>query len=141
MNPIWVGTAVLFQVEAKLLQMGSWSSSPAVRKKNDALRDSFIHTTFFQSPTVQSRSSLHQFNRGQMTKTTPELQPSSKKIPHHTSVRTFAPYVSFNVHEARIHTADLQWSRVSNLEPSSPVVESLSLGHRGPMQSKVIQVA
>ncbi|GBN00848.1 hypothetical protein AVEN_89216-1 [Araneus ventricosus] len=29
------------------------------------------------------------------------------------------------------YTADLQWNRVSNLEPSGPKAETLPLGHRG----------
>ncbi|GBM45634.1 hypothetical protein AVEN_204763-1 [Araneus ventricosus] len=29
------------------------------------------------------------------------------------------------------YTADLQWNRVSNLEPSGPKTEKLPLGHRG----------
>ncbi|GBM34465.1 hypothetical protein AVEN_106707-2-1, partial [Araneus ventricosus] len=29
------------------------------------------------------------------------------------------------------HTTDLQWNRVSNLEPSCVEVETLTLGHRG----------
>ncbi|GBM65803.1 hypothetical protein AVEN_164692-1, partial [Araneus ventricosus] len=32
------------------------------------------------------------------------------------------------------YTADLQWNRVSNLEPSGPKVETLPLGHRGPLR-------
>ncbi|GBM65030.1 hypothetical protein AVEN_68951-1 [Araneus ventricosus] len=30
------------------------------------------------------------------------------------------------------YTADLQWNRVSSLEPSGPKAETLPLGHRGP---------
>ncbi|GBN35403.1 hypothetical protein AVEN_35408-1 [Araneus ventricosus] len=30
------------------------------------------------------------------------------------------------------YTVDLQWNRVSNLEPSSPKAETLLLGHSGP---------
>ncbi|GBO28147.1 hypothetical protein AVEN_61808-1, partial [Araneus ventricosus] len=29
------------------------------------------------------------------------------------------------------YTADLQWNRVSNMEPSGPEAEILPLGHRG----------
>ncbi|GBM58174.1 hypothetical protein AVEN_163941-1, partial [Araneus ventricosus] len=34
------------------------------------------------------------------------------------------------------YTADLQWNRVSNLEPSGPKAETLPLGHRGPESSR-----
>ncbi|GBO01060.1 hypothetical protein AVEN_98152-1, partial [Araneus ventricosus] len=50
-----------------------------------------------------------------MTRTTPELAP---------------PLQTPNVQQAP-YTADLQWNRVSDLEPSGPKAETLPLGHRG----------
>ncbi|GBM23965.1 hypothetical protein AVEN_198198-1 [Araneus ventricosus] len=53
------------------------------------------------------------FNRGQMTRATPELAPLFK-LPHHTSGRTFGPY-GFSVHQTCLHGSS---SVESNLEPS-----------------------
>ncbi|GBM86676.1 hypothetical protein AVEN_98058-1, partial [Araneus ventricosus] len=64
-----------------------------------------------------------------MTRTTPELAPLSK-LPRHTNGRTFGHYVRFSVQQAP-YTAELQWNRVSSLEPFGPKAESLPLGHRG----------
>ncbi|GBN01922.1 hypothetical protein AVEN_113794-1 [Araneus ventricosus] len=55
-----------------------------------------------------------------MTRTTPELAPPSPSFQ--------APY-----------TADLRWSRVSNLERSGPKAETLPLGHRGLSRIRSIQ--
>ncbi|GBO42796.1 hypothetical protein AVEN_270968-1, partial [Araneus ventricosus] len=43
------------------------------------------------------------------------------------------PYVRFNMQQAE-YTVDLQWNRVSNLKPSCPEADTLSLGHRGLLQ-------
>ncbi|GBO05665.1 hypothetical protein AVEN_224959-1 [Araneus ventricosus] len=40
--------------------------------------------------------------------------------------RRMAPYVWFNVQQAQ-YTTNLQWNRISNLEPSAPKVETLPL--------------
>ncbi|GBL53795.1 hypothetical protein AVEN_107399-1, partial [Araneus ventricosus] len=37
-------------------------------------------------------------------------------------------------------TADLQWNRVSKLEPFGPTAETLPLGHRGPSKSLDIYI-
>ncbi|GBO07072.1 hypothetical protein AVEN_207909-1 [Araneus ventricosus] len=57
-------------------------------------------------------------NSGQITRMTSELLPRLSKLPHHTNGRTFGHYVRFNVQHAPC-TEDLQWNRVSNLEPSA----------------------
>ncbi|GBM34840.1 hypothetical protein AVEN_208042-1 [Araneus ventricosus] len=64
-----------------------------------------------------------------MTRTTPELAPA---------LQTSAPHQREDVCPStqdlacnRPPTTDLQWNRVSNLEPSGPEVETLPLGHRG----------
>ncbi|GBL53426.1 hypothetical protein AVEN_119991-1 [Araneus ventricosus] len=44
--------------------------------------------------------------------------------------RAFGPYVWFNGQQVP-YTADLQWNRVSNLEPSGPKAETIPLGHCG----------
>ncbi|GBO22631.1 hypothetical protein AVEN_181599-1 [Araneus ventricosus] len=66
-----------------------------------------------------------------MSRTTPELAPLSPNC-HATPTRgrLAINYVRFNVQWAP-YTADLQWNRVSNLEPSGPRAETLPLGHRG----------
>ncbi|GBM24450.1 hypothetical protein AVEN_41098-1 [Araneus ventricosus] len=56
-----------------------------------------------------------------MTRTTPELAPSSP-----TRLATTYDYE----HATGPYTVD-QWNRVSNLEPSDPEAETLPLGHRG----------
>ncbi|GBN74598.1 hypothetical protein AVEN_47142-1 [Araneus ventricosus] len=72
---------------------------------------------------------------GQMTRTTPGLAHPLSKLPHHTDGRTFGHYVLFTVQQSP-YTGDLQRNRVSNLEPSGPKAETLSLGHRGPVKKK-----
>ncbi|GBM83943.1 hypothetical protein AVEN_74042-1 [Araneus ventricosus] len=47
----------------------------------------------------------------------------------HTAVR-LASYAGFSVQQAQ-YTTDLQWNRVSGLEPSGPRAGTLPLGHRG----------
>ncbi|GBM43126.1 hypothetical protein AVEN_148695-1 [Araneus ventricosus] len=49
--------------------------------------------------------------------------------------RTFGHYVGFSMQHAP-DTVGLQWNRASNLEPSGPEVETLLLGHRGPVDSE-----
>ncbi|GBM51296.1 hypothetical protein AVEN_164377-1 [Araneus ventricosus] len=41
------------------------------------------------------------------------------KLPRHTNGRTFGHYVGFNVQQVP-YTADLQWNRISNLDPPTP---------------------
>ncbi|GBL91248.1 hypothetical protein AVEN_195134-1 [Araneus ventricosus] len=65
-----------------------------------------------------------------MTRTTPGLAPPFSKLPRHTNWKTFGHYVSFSVQQAP-YTADLQWNRISNLEPFGSKAETLPLGHRG----------
>ncbi|GBL84441.1 hypothetical protein AVEN_117202-1 [Araneus ventricosus] len=54
--------------------------------------------------------------------------PLFSKFSHRTSRRTFVHYVRFSVQQA-LNTADLQWNRVSNLEPFVSEAETLPLGH------------
>ncbi|GBL95694.1 hypothetical protein AVEN_653-1 [Araneus ventricosus] len=63
-----------------------------------------------------------------MTRMTPELAPPLSKLSHHTNGRTFDSYIRFSVRQAK-YTMDLQWKRVSNLEPSAPEADALPLGH------------
>ncbi|GBO13960.1 hypothetical protein AVEN_107646-1 [Araneus ventricosus] len=44
-----------------------------------------------------------------------------------------ALYVRFSLQQAKSYVKDLQWNRVSSLEPSGPEVGILPLGHRGPI--------
>ncbi|GBO33501.1 hypothetical protein AVEN_101189-1 [Araneus ventricosus] len=62
-----------------------------------------------------------------MTRTTLGLAPPS---PNFASGRALGHCVWLGVQKAP-YTADLQWNRVSNLEPSCPKAETLPLGHRG----------
>ncbi|GBM96095.1 hypothetical protein AVEN_212491-1 [Araneus ventricosus] len=59
-----------------------------------------------------------------MTRTTPELAPTS---PHQREGVWPSTYGLTS--NRPIYTADLQWNRVSNLEPSGPEAEKLSPGH------------
>ncbi|GBM58500.1 hypothetical protein AVEN_212753-1 [Araneus ventricosus] len=66
-------------------------------------------------------------NRGQMTRTTPELAPASRSF-------RATPARGRLAHDVRrqAHTyGDLQWKQVSNLNPSGPAIEILPLSHRG----------
>ncbi|GBO24458.1 hypothetical protein AVEN_17281-1 [Araneus ventricosus] len=65
-----------------------------------------------------------------MTRTTPEQAPLSK-LPRHTNGRTFGHCVWFSV-QLVPYTADLQWNRVSSLEPSGSKAETFPQGYRGP---------
>ncbi|GBL85951.1 hypothetical protein AVEN_63254-1 [Araneus ventricosus] len=68
-------------------------------------------------------------NRGQMTKATPELAASS---PSFHSTPAGGHLASTDLTCTRLaYMAVLRWNRVSNLEISSPKVETLPPGHRG----------
>ncbi|GBO32652.1 hypothetical protein AVEN_117025-1 [Araneus ventricosus] len=62
-----------------------------------------------------------------MTRTTSKLEPLSK-LPHHTSGRTFTPYVLFGMKLPRFKT-NSQLNQVSSLELYDPKSETLPLGH------------
>ncbi|GBM49741.1 hypothetical protein AVEN_36359-1 [Araneus ventricosus] len=69
-----------------------------------------------------------------MTRTTPELAPPSPNF--HATPTGGRLATTYDLACNRPHTrADLQWNRVSNLEPSGPKAETLPLGHRGPRSS------
>ncbi|GBN42187.1 hypothetical protein AVEN_174954-1, partial [Araneus ventricosus] len=65
-----------------------------------------------------------------MTRTTPELAPPSPNFHATPTGGRLTTTYDFSVQQAP-YTADLQWNRVSNLEPSGPKAETLPLGHRG----------
>ncbi|GBL77912.1 hypothetical protein AVEN_143246-1 [Araneus ventricosus] len=62
-----------------------------------------------------------------MTRTTPELAPPLQTFAPHHREELWLP-ISDLTCSRPIYTVDLQWNRVSNLEPSGP---DLPLGHRG----------
>ncbi|GBN29803.1 hypothetical protein AVEN_33460-1, partial [Araneus ventricosus] len=74
-------------------------------------------------------TSLVILNHCQMTRTTPELAPPSNfcTTPEGGNLATTDLTCT-----RPAYTAVLQWNRVSNLEPSTPEVETLPPGHRGP---------
>ncbi|GBL85758.1 hypothetical protein AVEN_193202-1 [Araneus ventricosus] len=70
-------------------------------------------------------------NYDEMTRTISELaHPLQTSAPHQ---REDVWHLTYDLTCKRpTYTADLQCNRVSNLEPSGPKAETLSLGHRGP---------
>ncbi|GBO11417.1 hypothetical protein AVEN_137653-1 [Araneus ventricosus] len=70
-------------------------------------------------------------NRGQMTRTAPELAPLSK-LPHHINGRTFGQD-GFNVHQSRLPSDS---SVESGFEPATlwPRGQDLNIGHRASSQ-------
>ncbi|GBM75666.1 hypothetical protein AVEN_45554-1 [Araneus ventricosus] len=65
-----------------------------------------------------------------MTRTTPELAPPSPNFHATPTGGRLATTYDLACNRPP-YTADLQWNRVSNLEPSGPKAETLPLGHRG----------
>ncbi|GBL81074.1 hypothetical protein AVEN_83148-1 [Araneus ventricosus] len=66
-----------------------------------------------------------------MRRKTPELATANSKLPHHISGRTFGTPAYDVMCIKPTNMTDLQWNQVSNLEPSGPEAETLSLSHRG----------
>ncbi|GBM22983.1 hypothetical protein AVEN_172331-1 [Araneus ventricosus] len=64
-----------------------------------------------------------------MTRTTPELASPLQTSPPHQREDVRSPTYDLACNRSTYKT-DLRWNRVSNLEPSSPEAETLSLDHR-----------
>ncbi|GBO40477.1 hypothetical protein AVEN_130492-1 [Araneus ventricosus] len=69
-------------------------------------------------------------NRGQMTRTTPELTPPSPSFRATPAGGRLATMYDLECNGPP-YTADLRWNRVSSLRPSCPEVGTLPLGRRG----------
>ncbi|GBN98974.1 hypothetical protein AVEN_44470-1 [Araneus ventricosus] len=67
-----------------------------------------------------------------MARTTPELAPPLQTSTPHQREDAWPPLMIQS--GAGPYSADLQWNRVSSLEPSGPKAETLPLGHRSPPQ-------
>ncbi|GBM57820.1 hypothetical protein AVEN_22073-1 [Araneus ventricosus] len=65
-----------------------------------------------------------------MTRTTPELASSPQTSAPHQRDYVWLPTYDLTCNRAPC-TVDLQWNRVSSLEPLDNVAETLPLGHRG----------
>ncbi|GBM30211.1 hypothetical protein AVEN_165812-1 [Araneus ventricosus] len=70
-------------------------------------------------------------NRGQLTRTTPELANTSPNF-RTTLLGGRSPSMYDLTCIEATCTVDLQWNWVSSLEPSGPEAETLPRGHRGP---------
>ncbi|GBM91056.1 hypothetical protein AVEN_147514-1 [Araneus ventricosus] len=75
-----------------------------------------------------------------MTRTIPKLAPPLQTSSPHQREDVWSLCMSV-IHTPKQykHTpnaADLQWNRVSNLEPNGPKVDTLLLGHRGPWRNQ-----
>ncbi|GBO02250.1 hypothetical protein AVEN_89404-1 [Araneus ventricosus] len=66
-----------------------------------------------------------------MTTATFELAPPLQTSAPHQREDVWSPTYDLTCNKPK-HMADLQWNRVSNMEPSGPEAETLPLGHRGP---------
>ncbi|GBM37989.1 hypothetical protein AVEN_171171-1 [Araneus ventricosus] len=66
-----------------------------------------------------------------MTRATPEIPPPLQTSTLHQQEDVWPPTYDLAC-SGPAYTADLQWNRVSSLEPSDPKAATLPLGHRGP---------